>query len=607
MNSRPKLIMIMGMQRSGTTALFETLATASRLVSRNESPGDAIYDDYYLRPEPQIRSFLAALRVPVLLKPVRESERRPVSQVVEEYRNYDLRILWLYRDPVNVLYSYLRKGWTTEQSLFINAREWDRRNRELLRDLPAVRDQTSIVRYEDLIGDPATLTALTRSLGLSIRSTLRPDSDAGRSKLPGETQRRIDLLTRSTLRALDEQRSFRPAAGAAASTGRRWAWRLPRLLALPCAPPAITSEQLAREPSDPRPDFYSEAFVLAPHTEFNRWRGSGPVQSLAWENSSVWLGYDAVRAALTEHERLRPEPPGESRPVPLSGEGGGTAIEPLLAPDLLESRVLDRVDVYRDRDSFELGDLALEAVCNALIGWFGVTSDWHRQFFCNFGGEASGPGVTGMLDPAGWLARRIADERWTAQQAEAFQIFGSFYIYVLSSAIVNAVQLLMANAPLGDRFREDPAARAGILAELDRLSGPILVTARTAHAAWEHDGVAIPAGSQLFLALAAANRDPAVYPEPERIIPERYPQAPLPLQAYGPELWPGGLWQAIGSRVVETVLRVLLADSPPLQRTNPAEPVRWTLELVVGLGRQVLAIPFDWRIEAFPVRFASAD
>ncbi len=41
-----RIIMIMGVQRSGTTALFETLATAPGLTSYHEAADDAVYFDY---------------------------------------------------------------------------------------------------------------------------------------------------------------------------------------------------------------------------------------------------------------------------------------------------------------------------------------------------------------------------------------------------------------------------------------------------------------------------------------------------------------------------------------------------------------------------------
>ena len=87
-----RLVMILGFQRSGTTALFDTLASAPGVSPRHEHADDDLYDDYFLRPEPQIRSVLAALPGTVLLKPVRESRRRSPLEVAKEYRDYDLSI-----------------------------------------------------------------------------------------------------------------------------------------------------------------------------------------------------------------------------------------------------------------------------------------------------------------------------------------------------------------------------------------------------------------------------------------------------------------------------------------------------------------------------------
>ena len=79
-----RLVMILGFQRSGTTALFNTLASASGVSPRHEHADDDVYDDYFLRPESQVRPVLSALPGMVLLKPVRESRRRSPLEIAEE-------------------------------------------------------------------------------------------------------------------------------------------------------------------------------------------------------------------------------------------------------------------------------------------------------------------------------------------------------------------------------------------------------------------------------------------------------------------------------------------------------------------------------------------
>ena len=205
-----RLVMIMGFQRSGTTALFDTLASAPGVSPRHEHADDDLYDDYFLRPEPQIGSVLAALPGTVLLKPVRESRRRSPLEVAKEYRDYDLSMIWLYRDPVNVYQSWLEKQWVTNPEGI--GQHWVSRNKKCLASRAALGDTLLIVRYEDLVASPASVAALAGRLGLVVESTLRADSNAGRTHVAAVDQQAIDAATRATLEQLDNARSIRPPA-----------------------------------------------------------------------------------------------------------------------------------------------------------------------------------------------------------------------------------------------------------------------------------------------------------------------------------------------------------------------------------------------------------
>ena len=204
-----RLVMIMGVQRSGTTALYSALAAATGVTGRNEHPDDQIYENYYLRPEPEVRATLAALPGTVILKPVRESMRRSPQEVAEEYADYDLTIVWSYRDPVNVYHSWVVKGWVQNYPGFTSV--WLRRNRSCLEAREALGDRLVVVRYEDLVSHPSCCDALAATLGLAIRPEFRADSNLGRVSLPAEVQSTIDGQTRATLARLDAARTIRPA------------------------------------------------------------------------------------------------------------------------------------------------------------------------------------------------------------------------------------------------------------------------------------------------------------------------------------------------------------------------------------------------------------
>ena len=70
-------------------------------------------------------------------------------------------------------------------------------------------------------------------------------------------------------------------------------------------------------------------------------------------------------------------------------------------------------------------------------------------------------------------------------------------------------------------LKADPGRAAAIVEESLRLSTPSQGLFRVAKVDGDVGGVHIPAGSKLFLAYAAANRDPAKFPEPDAFLPDR--------------------------------------------------------------------------------------
>ena len=147
----------------------------------------------------------------MLLKPVRESRRRSPLEVATEYSDYDLSIIWLYRDPVNVYRSWLEKGWVKSMPQEF-ASHWMTRNEGCLDSRGALGDTLIMVRYEDLVAHPACVEDLAGRLGLAVQSTLRADRNVGRTCLPADVQEKIDAVTRATLVTLDTARSIRPPA-----------------------------------------------------------------------------------------------------------------------------------------------------------------------------------------------------------------------------------------------------------------------------------------------------------------------------------------------------------------------------------------------------------
>lgn len=83
--------------------------------------------------------------------------------------------------------------------------------------------------------------------------------------------------------------------------------------------------------------------------------------------------------------------------------------------------------------------------------------------------------------------------------------------------IANSVVALLRNPDQLALLRAEPKRIAGAVDELLRYDGPVQLTSRMVLEDGELDGRRVRRGQQLVLLLAAANRDPEQFPEPDRL------------------------------------------------------------------------------------------
>ncbi|MEZ4331665.1 MAG: cytochrome P450 [Myxococcota bacterium] len=140
--------------------------------------------------------------------------------------------------------------------------------------------------------------------------------------------------------------------------------------------------------------------------------------------------------------------------------------------------------------------------------------------------------------------------------------------------IGNAAACLLERPSLLDRVRREPSRLAAVVEETLRFEPPALSCTRTAGVDLVLEGVPIPAGSQLLLSIAAANRDPRRHPEPDRFDPDRDGSG---LLSFG-----GGRHYCLGAALARMEAQVVLerlfvqsdaeyriADAPRWQKRNP--------------------------------------
>ncbi|WP_438027162.1 cytochrome P450 [Sorangium sp. So ce233] len=83
--------------------------------------------------------------------------------------------------------------------------------------------------------------------------------------------------------------------------------------------------------------------------------------------------------------------------------------------------------------------------------------------------------------------------------------------------IGNGLLALLLHRSARDELRESPMLIGPAVEELLRYDSPVQWMSRMALEDIELDGVTIPKGDRAFLVLGAANRDPAQFPEPDRL------------------------------------------------------------------------------------------
>lgn len=83
--------------------------------------------------------------------------------------------------------------------------------------------------------------------------------------------------------------------------------------------------------------------------------------------------------------------------------------------------------------------------------------------------------------------------------------------------LTGAVYALLSHPRELRRFRDDPGISSTAIEELMRYASPVTLTVRSAATAIDVSGQRIPAGEYVVPVLAAANRDPEIFADPERL------------------------------------------------------------------------------------------
>lgn len=143
-----------------------------------------------------------------------------------------------------------------------------------------------------------------------------------------------------------------------------------------------------------------------------------------------------------------------------------------------------------------------------------------------------------------------------------------------TNLIANGLVCLLRNPDQMTRLRKDSSLTESAVEECLRYEAPIQRTSRILQEPHVIGGITIPAGSPVFLVLAAANRDPEFFPDPDRFDIGRRDGAPLSF-GYGRHQCTGNALAIMEGRAAIAALLHRFDD------IRLVESPRWDYNLVV--------------------------
>ena len=265
-----------------------------------------------------------------------------------------------------------------------------------------------------------------------------------------------------------------------------------------------------------------------------------------------------------------------------------------LAP--LEPFVAERADALlaglRGRPSFDLlSEFALPLTSGAIAEVLGIPAGERARFVDAMRGlEPVFGGSRAQLPRAAAAAAEVArlfeplvegPDR-TQAVATAILLFGAGFATTVH-AIANGVLALIRHPAECARLRADPALLPSAVEEVLRFDPPSQRSQRFALEPVELGGVRIPRGAHVVPVLGSANRDPAVFSDPDRFDVARAPGA-------GHLTFGGGIHFCLGAWLARLEVRVALAA---LLRALPElaladERLEWREGAARGVRRLVL-------------------
>jgi cytochrome P450 len=351
----------------------------------------------------------------------------------------------------------------------------------------------------------------------------------------------------------------------------------------------------------------SAEFDADPHSLYRELRKTGNLHFLPEENAWLVIGYDAANLMLRQPSVFSSSPFASQSPS-LHGADAPqhTKMRRLLSPYFTRERQQLQRESMRRHSAIALtrvrGMRAFDAVADLAVPVpFGVACDWlgldepkataiHRLPIA----EVTWDMVAPSIRDDGLIAELVAtDELPPAQVAElaAFLLaasYGSTRDFFLLSLSVLLAQPDIVSAVLSNK-----TLLPALIEELLRFEPSVHTLVRRAKSDTTVEGATIREGSIIWISIAAANRDPAVFDDPDEMRLNRNPNRHLTF-GMGPHFCLGSPAARMES---EVLLDAILPEIPNLVSNGPM-----VVEFAQGFAA---GAPSLRQVRSWPLRFCA--
>jgi cytochrome P450 len=343
-------------------------------------------------------------------------------------------------------------------------------------------------------------------------------------------------------------------------------------------------------PHAPRPpsnaatiDLAAPDIALDPFPHYEDLRRAGSVQFLAHHNAWIVLGYEQVLWAFGHPHLFSNRPYADVDAV-------------LLAADPPEHTAIRRlVSAYFSRDVVErLGAFAAERAATLIKPRFDIVRDYGQPLSQGVAARLLGfddatvdevheasvrsvdfahyiLAIDALADRADLYGRLRADGLDDAPARSLVRLFWVASTKTTERVIAQCVMLLLRHAEVRAEIERDLELIGPFIEEVMRLHQPEPMLRRWTTQQVELGGAHIPAGSQVYLSLAAANRDPTMYEQPAELRLDRSTSRHL---TFG-----SGIHHCIGATLARAeltaALRTLLVRAPRFRAAQQLESVQY--------------------------------